>query len=81
MGEPGNETAATHLRGNPLYRWPGYGPESVDGAGSSSVAAGNEKVSTCWHGPEGAAGLPCGRGKQSLPAGCRCGSEQDCEGD
>lgn len=46
----------------------------------SSVAAGTDEVGTCWDGPEGAVALPCGRGRQSLPAGGRQGGEQHYEG-
>lgn len=80
VGETDNETGATLLEDNSLYCWPGYGPELGGGVVGSSVAAGTDEVGTCWGGPEGAAGLACGRSRQSLPAGDRWDAEQDCGG-
>lgn len=79
-GEADNETDATPLEDNFLYCWPDYGPELGGGVVGSSVAAGTDEVGTCWGGPGGAVDLPCGRSKQSLPAGGRWGGEQYYEG-
>lgn len=79
-GEADNETDASPLEDNPLYCWPGYGPELGGGVEGNSVAAGTEEMGTCWRGPEGAVGQACGRDRQCLLADGRWGGEQNCGG-